>query len=232
MHEIKQDLMRCQEGRVSHPHEPHMACVLLLDTSSFMSGDSINSLNKAINDFKKQTSLDELAQNRVDIAIIEFNNQARIVQDFTPLPQFQPVFLPAVGNSAMGEGINLAIDKVKERNRFYDSIGIPCYKPRIIMISIGNPTDDISAARQRIIEEESKGSHGKLKFYAIGVPGCSYETLTALTKRCIALKEAKFDGFFNWLSESMVIFGPAISERDRLTLPYIPSDMLIIPEDW
>ena len=208
-----------------------MACVLLLDTSSSMSGDPINSLNKAINDFKEQTSLDELAQKRVDIAIIEFNDQARVVQDFTPLPQLQPVSLSAVGCTAMGEGINLAIDKVKERNRFYASMGTPCFKPWIFMITDGAPTDDISAARQRIIDEESKGSHGKLKFWAIGVPGYSQKTLTSLTKRCIALNEAKFDGIFNWLSESMVAISVSrVDENPQLS--NLPSDAQVIPTDW
>ena len=221
-------------GHVSNPQEPHMACVLLLDTSSSMSGDPINSLNKAINDFKEQTSLDELDQKRVDIAIIEFNDHARVVQDFTPLPQLQPVSLSAVGCAAMGEGINLAIDKVKERNRFYTSLGIRCYIPRIIMISIGAPTDDISAARKRIIDEESKGSHGKLKFWALGVPGFSQETLTSLTKRCIALNEVKLDDIFNWPIGGTSVIGPETSERDRLmlSLPNPPSDMKIIPLDW
>lgn len=218
-------------GRVSNPQEPHMACVLLVDTSSSMSGDPINSLNKAINDFKEQTSLDELAQKRVDIAIIEFNDGARVVQDFTPLPQLQPVSLSAVGCTSMGEGINLAIDKVKERNRFYASMGTPCFKPWIFMITDGAPTDDISAARQRIIDEESKGTHGKLKFWAIGVPGYSQETLTSLTKRCIALNEAKFDGIFNWLSESMVAISVSrVDENPQLS--NLPSDAQVIPTDW
>ena len=156
-------------GGIAAPGEPHMACVLLLDTSGSMSGAPIASLNKAINDFKEQTSMDELAQKRVDIAIIEFNDSARVVQDFTPLPQLQPVTLSATGCTAMGAGINLAIDKVKERNRFYNDMGTPCFKPWIFMITDGAPTDDISAARQRILDEESKGSHGKLKFWAVGV---------------------------------------------------------------
>lgn len=71
-------------GGIAAPGEPHMACVLLLDTSISMIGAPIDSLNKAIKDFKEQTSMDDLAQKRVDIAIIEFNDTARVVQDFTP----------------------------------------------------------------------------------------------------------------------------------------------------
>ena len=172
-------------GDIAAPSEPHMACVLLLDTSGSMCGSRINSLNKAINDFKKQTSLDELAKNRVDIAVIEFNDRAHVVHDFTSLSLLQPIPLDAHGRTAMGEGINFAIDKVKERNLFYDSRGVPHYKPWIFMISRGCLTDDISSARQRIIDEESKGTHGNLKFWAVGVPGYSKETLQSLTKRCI-----------------------------------------------
>lgn len=218
-------------GGISAPGEPHMACVLLLDTSGSMYGDAIDSLNRAINDFKEQTSMDELAQKRVDIAIIEFNDTARVVQNFTPLSQMQPVTLSASGCTAMGAGINLAIDKVKERNRFYNSMGTPCFKPWIFMITDGAPTDDIESARQRIIDEESKGTHGKLKFWAVGVPGYSKETLTSLTKRCIALNEANFNGIFNWLSESMVTISVSrVDENPQLS--NLPSDAQVIPTDW
>lgn len=218
-------------GGIAAPGEPHMACVLLLDTSISMCGTPIASLNKAINDFKEQTSMDELAQKRVDIAIIEFNDTARVVQDFTPLSQMQPVTLSATGCTAMGEGINLAIDKVKERNRFYNDMGTPCFKPWIFMITDGAPTDDISAARQRILDEESKGTHGKLKFWAVGVPGYSKDVLTSLTKRCIALDEANFKGIFDWLSESMVTISVSrVGENPALS--NLPSDAQVIPTDW
>lgn len=208
-----------------------MACVLLLDTSGSMSGAPINSLNNAINDFKRQTALDELAQKRVDIAIIEFNDTARVVQEFTPLPQMEPVALSAGGCTAMGAGISLAIDKVKERNRFYAEMGTPCFKPWIFMITDGAPTDDISAARQRIIDEESKGSHGKLKFWAVGVPGYNKQTLTSLTKRCIELDNARFEEIFDWVSKSMVTISVSrVGDNPQLT--DLPENAHTIPTDW
>lgn len=232
MPELKQTSFNEVPGAtVAAPGEPHMACVLLLDTSGSMYGDPIDSLNKAINDFKEQTIMDDLAMKRVDVAIIEFNDSARVVQDFTPLSRMEPVKLTATGCTAMGEGINLAIDKVKERNRFYNSMGTPCFKPWIFMITDGAPTDDISQARQRILDEESKGTHGKLKFWAVGVPGYDKDTLTSLTKRCIALNEANFTGIFNWLSESMVTISVSrVDENPQLS--NLPSDAQVIPTDW
>ena len=47
--------------RVAAPNEPHLACVLLLDTSGSMSGEPINSLNRAINDFLNMTSITDAA---------------------------------------------------------------------------------------------------------------------------------------------------------------------------
>lgn len=217
--------------RVAAPGEPHLACVLLLDTSGSMSGDPINSLNRAINDFKQQTSMDDLAQKRVDIAIIQFDDHASVVQDFTPISQMEPVNLTAGGCTAMGEGINLAIDKVKERNRFYASLGTPCFKPWIFMITDGAPTDDITSAIQRIQEEENKGSHGKLKFFALGVPGYDKETLFKLTKRVMALNDTDFSGIFNWMSESMVAI--SVSRVDEnVQLGNLPSNAQVVPSDW
>ena len=218
-------------GGIASPGEPHMACVLLLDTSSSMIGHPIESLNNAINDFKEQTSMDELAKKRVDVAIVEFNTHARVVQDFTPLFQMKPVTLVATGTTSMGEGINLAIDKVKERTRFYASMGTPCYKPWIFMITDGEPTDDVMIARQRILDEESKGAHGKLKFWAVGVPGHNTTVLTTLTKRCIELNEASFGNLFDWLSESMVAISVSRVD-DNPPLPKLPDDAQVIPSGW
>ena len=219
---------------ITAPNEQHLACVLLLDTSGSMNEKGsmdvspIDSLNKAINDFKELTAKDELAQKRVDIAVIEFNTTARIIQDFTPLPQFHPINLTASGLTAMGEGINLAIDKVKERNKFYHSIGTPCFRPWIFMITDGAATDDLSIARQRIIDEENKK---RLKFWAIGVPGFNVTELKSLTERCIALDKAEFSGIFNWLSESMVIISDSrVDENPRLAK--LPEDARVIPSSW
>ena len=189
---------------IESPHEPHMACVLLLDTSSSMSGDAIQSLNDSINRFKTETSMDQLAQKRVDIAIIEFNSTAQVVQDFMPISQMGNIYLKANGLTAMGAGINLAIDKVKERNRFYNMMGTPCFKPWIFMITDGAPTDDIDGAIQRIYDEEHKGNHGKLKFFALGVTNYDKNTLFRITNRVMELRDTDFSQIFNWMSESMV----------------------------
>ena len=46
-----------EENTIVAPDEPHMACVLLLDTAGSMIGDPIESLDKAINSFKTTIKL-------------------------------------------------------------------------------------------------------------------------------------------------------------------------------
>ena len=227
--------------KIAAMSEPHLACVLLLDTSGSMSGAPIDSLNKAINDFKTKTSMDELAQKRVDIAIIQFDDEATVVQDFTPISQMTPVNLTAGGCTNMSAGINLAIDKVKERNRFYAEMGTPCFKPWIFMITDGAPyigdskqaqlDAEMAAVAQRIKEEESKGTHGKLKFFALGVPGYDVDTLKSLTNRVMELENTDFSGIFNWMSESMVAISVS-RVGENVQLGNLPDNARVVPNDW
>ncbi|MCH5273415.1 MAG: VWA domain-containing protein [Lachnospiraceae bacterium] len=220
-----------EEPRVAAPNEPHLACVLLLDTSGSMSGEPIESLNRGISNFIKQTSMDEMAKKRVDVAIIAFDDEPRLEMDFTPISQMEPIRLTTGGRTSMGAAINMAIDKVKERNRFYASLGTQCFKPWIFMITDGAPTDDITAAAQRIQEEENKGSHGKLKFWALGVGDYDKKTLHTLTKRVMELENTDFSAIFNWLSESMCAISVS-RVGENVQLGNLPKNAHVVPPDW
>ncbi len=217
--------------RVAAPNEPHLACVLLLDTSGSMSGTAIEELNKGINSFIQQTSMDEMAKKRVDVAIIAFDDEPRVEMDFTPISQMEPIRLTTGGVTAMGAAVNMAIDKVKERNRFYASLGTPCFKPWIFMITDGAPTDDITAAAQRIQEEENKGTHGKLKFFALGVNNYDKETLHKLTHRVMQLDDMNFSTIFNWMSESMCAISVS-RVGENVPLGNLPENARVVPATW
>ncbi|XMB66623.1 VWA domain-containing protein [Mycoplasmatota bacterium zrk1] len=226
---VKNNLV--QKPVLAAPNESHLACVLLLDTSGSMAGEPIKSLNRSINDFKENVSIDELARKRVDISIIEFNSEARTVQQFVPITKMEPVNLEAGGLTAMGEAINMAIDKVKERCRLYANLGTPCFKPWIFLITDGMPTDDIDSARRRIKEEEGKGTHGKLKFFALGIGDYDKETLFSLTERVIELIDTDFSGIFDWISESMVAISVSKVD-DNVPLPDLPENARTVPPNW
>src|SRR5205807_1396192 len=70
--------------------EPRCACVLLLDTSSSMQGAKINALNEGLRVFKQELTRDLLACRRVEVAVVTFDSQVRVVQDFVTADQFAP----------------------------------------------------------------------------------------------------------------------------------------------
>lgn len=221
---------------IRNPNEPHLAFLLLLDTSTSM-GDlagiktKIQLLKEAIGRLKAEMMMDEFAAARVDIAVVEFNDGARVVCDWVPLSQFQAPVLEARGMTAMGEGGNLAIDMVKERRRFYKQMGTPSYQGHIFMITDGAPTDDTTALADRIEYEESKGEHGKLKWISCAVPGADEQFLSKLSKRKVAVETNNFGSLFNWIGKSLCIVS-ASDVDDKTGFAEFNDDIRRIPDDW
>lgn len=216
--------------------EPHLACVLLIDSSELMKGERKERLEKALTDFKEQICIDELAVRRVDVAIVAFNDDVRVIQDFLPITKMKTVTVSGAGKAAMGNGINIAIDKAKERTRFYHSIGAPSYKPWIFLFSTGVSTDDIEPAKKRISEEESNGENGISKLWAIDISKSKHDILASLTKRYVLVDEIDFTGIFDWIFEDEYGDNPIIEENTELNIRdnhlQLPSYSPLIPEEW
>jgi uncharacterized protein YegL len=89
--------------------EPRCACVLLLDTSGSMGGAPVPALNEGLTTFKDTLAKDPVASKRVEIAIVTFHSNVRLLQDFVTIEQFN---VPAIGDlggaTLMSAGINIA----------------------------------------------------------------------------------------------------------------------------
>lgn len=220
--------------------EPHIACVLLLDTSSSME-DAKSLLEKAVMQFKEEVSQDELSKKRVDVAIVSFDSDVKVIQDFVPIQELQSVHLKCSGITQMADGINKAIDLVRQRRNLYGNLGIPSYAPWIFMLTDGASTQNLDEVSKRIyLEENNVRRDGtikrKLKFWSCGIPGYNPTDLATLGERIIELDGYSFKGIFNWLANSMVIISN--SEVDeKVKLRDLPEDAHIvlrreIPGSW
>ena len=115
--------------------EPRCPCVLLLDTSSSMSGARINQLNAGLKQFQKELAADAMASKRVEIAIITFG-PVRVVQDFITPDLFTPTELVAEGDTPMGAAIAEALELITsaetavpgQRRRLLPPVGIPHHR--------------------------------------------------------------------------------------------------------
>jgi len=70
--------------------EPRCPCVLLLDTSGSMQGAPIEALSQGLKVFKEDLCKDGLASRRVELAVVTFDSDVKVVQDFVTADQFQP----------------------------------------------------------------------------------------------------------------------------------------------
>ncbi len=185
--------------------EPRCPCVLLLDTSGSMQGEAINALNEGLKTFKEELNRDNLAKKRVEVAIITFNSDVNIVQDFITADQFDPPTLKAQGLTVMGSAIHKGLDMVATRKAQYSANGVAYYRPWVFLITDGEPQGEpdslIEQAAQRIKEDED---NKRVAFFAVGVEGANMTRLSQIVTRSpLKLVGLNFQEMFIWLSASM-----------------------------
>ena len=90
---------------------------------------------------------------------------------------------------------------ISNRKKEYKDHGIAYYKPWIILITDGAPTDEWANAARKVKEGEAGKSFA---FFAIGVEGANMDILKQISVRSpLKLQGLMFREFFQWLSASM-----------------------------
>ncbi len=185
--------------------EPRCPCVLLLDTSGSMNGPALDALNEGLKSFKNDLVKDPLASRRVEVAVVTFDNEVRVVQDFVTVDQFDPPGLTAGGMTHMGAAIHKALDMVAARKQQYRSNGVAYYRPWVFLITDGapqgEPDDVVEQAAQRVKSDEAGR---KVALFAVGVENADMNRLAQLAVRApVKLNGLNFVEMFVWLSASM-----------------------------
>jgi len=210
--------------------EPRCACVLLLDTSGSMgepvaaTGSNlvhtyqadgrydeapatttipIQRVNEAIRAFQADLSSDSLAMQRVEVSVITYGGGVRTLCPFVSASEFLPPTLAADGDTPMGAAILQAIDAVTARKSWYKQNGLHYYRPWIVCVTDGRPTDTWQLAAQRVREGEKRK---EFAFFAFGVDGTDFGTLdqvAAVERKPLKLKGHDFRSLFLWLSSSL-----------------------------
>jgi uncharacterized protein YegL len=183
--------------------EPRCPCILLLDVSGSMFGAPIKALNDGLHIFRDDLNKDDLTKKRVEVAIVTFESEVKVVQDFVTADKFQPPTLEVGGATYMGAGIDKALDILQARKASYKANAINYYRPWIFMITDGSPSDNevVDQAAQRIRDEEARK---KVAFFAVGVEGVNMTRLSQIVVRPpMKLTGLNFEEMFQWLSASM-----------------------------
>ncbi len=184
--------------------EPRCPCVLLLDTSGSMQGAPIGALNQGLRAFKDDLIKDPLASRRVEVAIVTFDNEVRVVQDFVTADRFDPPALAAHGLTYMGSAVHHALDMVQVRKQQYRSNGVAYYRPWVFLLTDGEPQGEpdelVQQAAYRIQDDEA---NKRVVFFAVGVENANMVKLAQLSVRTpVKLIGLNFVEMFVWLSKS------------------------------
>ncbi len=179
----------------------------------------IDELNDGIEDYKRAVEEDPLASLRVETAIVTFDSQVTVVQDFTTVDNMPQTRLKASGETSMAKGIDEALDLLERRKQAYRESGTAYYRPWLVLITDGESTDsreEMSAAADRIQRAEEERH---LAFFCVGVEGANMQELDRLTPRgAMALKDYEFREFFKWLSASLSTVSASRID-DEINLP-------------
>lgn len=194
---------------VPNVEEPHCAVVMLLDTSTSMAGGKLDQLNRALKDFWDAVLKDPIAAKRIDAAIVSFGGDPTVVQDFSCLEDREVPSLQAGGATPMGSAIEMAINLIENRKQMYRTQGVEYYRPWIVLITDGEPTD-IQLGEPRWSEIVHKVRSGvELKqfvFLAVVVAPGNLELMREIShpeRPALRLDGYKFSELFLWLSRSL-----------------------------
>ena len=221
----------CQKEYVPEiiaPNEPHMALVMLTDTSGSMNfchegKSSIEQLNDGLNNFKTGVMKDPRTRDILDYCHIAFDHEAHLIQDWCPIEQMNTVSLTAGGGTAFVPALRLALDKVSERTAFYrETIGPNFFKPWVVMITDGRnengPSVDTIVSEVRGLDDA-----GKFKLWTLGVDNYDGKDLHKLTDRVIKLRDHDFSSFLDWVGKSMIVLSHS-SPTEKTNLPLLPNN--------
>lgn len=215
------DLLRLEDAvEFAENPEPRCPCVLLLDASGSMQGEAMEALNEGLRAFKEQLNQDNLARKRVEVAIVSFGSDVKVVQDFVTADLFEPPTLSAQGLTHMGGAILQGLDMIEARKGQYRNNGVNYYRPWVFLITDGEPQGEpdsiVEQATQRIRDDEASK---RVAFFAVGVEAANMTRLSQIVVRSpLKLTGLNFKELFIWLSASMQRVSQSKPE-DQVALP-------------
>ena len=199
---MQEEYVLRQEDLVENPTARVPIC-LVLDVSGSMGGEPIRELQAGVQMFFDAIRQDEVAQYAAEICIVTFGDVAQKALDFMSIDRQEIPTLVANGTTPMGKATSMALDLLEARKEDYKRAGVDYYQPWMVIMTDGEPTDDISTAKARIAASVASK---KLTVFPIAIgSSANLQTLSQLspTRPPLRLKGLNFKGFFEWLSRSV-----------------------------
>lgn len=145
----------------------HAAVLLLIDTSASMAGEKICAVEYAINSFIADLK-GTFEAACTDLCIVSFSDETKIVQPFTCSSNVAKIALEASGLTSLWEALSISTNLLNNQRQLYKQLAITYYKPRIILITDGTPTDSGDIAIPKLKSDVARSKYG---LNVLGLPG-------------------------------------------------------------
>lgn len=139
--------------------------ILLLDVSGSMSGDKIDTLYSAVNQMVEELNDESKKQEcGFKVAIFTFGAEVKLHTPYTDVKDLVGKIPPfdANGMTPLGTVLDLAKDMVEDKTVTKGR----WYKPAVVLVSDGVPTDDYEKTLRRFIDE---GRSAKCQRFSLGI---------------------------------------------------------------
>lgn len=137
--------------------------ILLVDVSGSMAANGkIEALNTAVAEMINSFAQETPTQSEIQVAVITFGSQAKLHKPLTPATQLAWQTMTAEGTTAMGAAFDLATQLLEDANQ----IPIRAYRPAMVLVSDGMPTDAWEPAIDRLLHSEKAK---KAERFALGI---------------------------------------------------------------
>lgn len=138
--------------------------VLLLDVSGSMSGEKINTLNAAVKEMISDFVNAEKNEIEILVSIITFGSNVSLHMPYTSAKDVEWQDLQASGLTPMGTAFSMAKAMIEDK----EVTPSPTYRPTIVLVSDGQPTDDWKQPLHELINEGRRSKNCDRMAMAIG----------------------------------------------------------------
>ena len=193
---------------IANPDKPQAACVLLLDTSRSMRGAPIRALQQGLHEYRSYLAGDAEAKMIVETCVITFSDEAKVLHPFSAVDDLPELTLAAGGWTSMGAALELGMLQIEERKAFYKEEGVDYYRPFLVLITDGAPTDLKAAGRLAEMAAKVQQGAKDRKFIPLffGTGNANFDRLKEIAgpnATVAGIDGARFGEFFQWLSKSV-----------------------------
>lgn len=139
---------------------------LVLDTSGSMQGSNIRDLNQNVHSFLQFVENNQKAKRNAEIAIIEFGGDVRVISGYASIENINFNDLNAFGATPLGGAVEQALELLDIRRQYYRNNAIEHYKPIMLIMSDGEPTDDYQDVADRVY---NMVQNKQMKIFPVGI---------------------------------------------------------------